>query len=191
MPRRRPDTRTTHDLIVIGLGSAGVTAAEIAARDLGLRVAAVERSRVGGDCLWTGCVPSKALRASAAVAHTAQRAAQFGVGVGEVTIDRRAVWARIHRLQREIAATDDDPEHLRSLGVELVTGDARLTGAREVTVRTDDTERVLHATFVLVCTGSRARMPEIPGIDGALTSDSLFALDEPPEPRSTDQGRVM
>ena len=54
-----------YDLVIIGLGSAGTIAAELAAGELGLRVAAVERSRIGGDCLWTGCVPSKALVASA------------------------------------------------------------------------------------------------------------------------------
>lgn len=181
MPRRHRATGPFYDLIVVGLGSAGIIAAELAARDLGLRVAAVERGRVGGDCLWGGCVPSKALRASAEVAHTARRAEHFGVGVGEVTVDRRAVWARIHRLQDEIATTDDDPDHLRSLGVDLIVGEARMTGAREVTVRTTEGERVLRSTFVLICTGSRARMPEISGLDGALTTDTLFALDEPPE----------
>ena len=91
------------------MGSAGILAAEFAARELSLSVAAVDRSRFGGDCLWTGCVPSKALLASAKVAHTVRHAALFGVHVDEPTIDLDAVWRRIAAVQAEIARTDDNP----------------------------------------------------------------------------------
>ncbi len=74
-----------YDLVIIGLGSGGTLAAEFAAGELGLKVAAVERGRIGGDCLWTGCVPSKALIASARVAHTVRQAAGYGVIADEPT----------------------------------------------------------------------------------------------------------
>lgn len=175
--------RQQFDLVVIGMGSAGTLAVELAARDLGLRVAAVERARIGGDCLWTGCVPSKALLASARVAQTVRDAAAFGVDAGgEPRVDLEAVWRRIATVQAEIAATDDSPDRFRAMGAELVIGEARVTGPREVTVDTADGDRVLDTRFVLVCTGSRAAVPPIAGIDSVpvLTSDHLFELERPP-----------
>lgn len=180
----------TFDLVVIGMGSAGTLAAEFAARDLGLKVAAVERDRVGGDCLWTGCVPSKTLVASARVAHTVRHAARYGIGGGEPDVDLHAVWARIAAVRNGIAATDDDPERFRELGVELMFGTARVTGAREVTVTNHSTpsrsgdagERVLATRHVLICTGSRPTVPAIAGLADVpyLTNEQLFDLDRPP-----------
>ena len=97
---------TQYDLVIVGMGSAGLTAAEFASR-LGLRVAAVERDKVGGDCLWTGCVPSKALLASAKAAHHIRHADRWGLPATEPAIDTARVWARIKAVQQEIAATDD------------------------------------------------------------------------------------
>ncbi|MFW2333204.1 dihydrolipoyl dehydrogenase family protein [Ilumatobacter sp.] len=171
-----------YDLVVIGLGSGGGLAAEFAAGELGLRVAAVERGRIGGDCLWTGCVPSKALIASARVAHTVRTAGTFGVTAGEPEVDLRAVWARIRSIQAGIAETDDSPDRFRELGVDLVEGSGRITGYRQVTVDTADGERRLDARYILVCTGSRPAVPPIPGLDtvGYHTNETLFEIDEPP-----------
>jgi pyruvate/2-oxoglutarate dehydrogenase complex dihydrolipoamide dehydrogenase (E3) component len=167
------------DLVVIGMGSAGILAAELAAHDLGLRVAAIDRSRFGGDCLWTGCVPSKALIASARVAHTVRNAALFGVSVGEPTIELDAVWRRIAAVQAEIARTDDNPDRFRDLGVDVIEGEAVVTGPREVTVG----GRVLRTRYTLVCTGSRPFIPPIDGIGDidVLTSENLFEIERPPE----------
>lgn len=174
---------TTYDLVIIGLGSGGTLAAEFAAGELGLKVAAVERSRIGGDCLWTGCVPSKTLIASARVAHTVRTAERFGVAAGPPDVDLAAVWRRIAAVQADIAAGDDSPERFRGLGVHLVTGTARVTGYRQVTVDTEDGAVELNARFVLVCTGSRPAIPPIPGLAevDVLTSENLFELDRPPE----------
>ena len=144
-----------YDLVIIGLGSGGTIAAELAAGELGLRVAAVERARIGGDCLWTGCVPSKALVASARVADTVRKAGHFGVGAGEPEIDLDAVWGRIKTVQAAIAATDDSPDRFRRMGVELIEGVGRVTGYRTVTVDTANGSRDLETRYVLVCTGSR------------------------------------
>ncbi len=171
-----------YDLVIIGLGSGGSLAAEFAAGELGLRVAAVERGRIGGDCLWTGCVPSKALIASARVAHTVRTAGTFGVTAGEPDIDLRAVWARIRSIQAGIAETDDSPDRFRELGVDLVEGSGRITGYRQVTVDTADGERRLDTRYILVCTGSRPAVPPIPGLDTVAyhTNETLFEIDEPP-----------
>src|SRR5215208_7137896 len=116
-----------HDLIIVGMGSGGMVAAEFAAK-LGVRVAVVERDRVGGDCLWTGCVPSKALLAAGKVAHHIRTADEFGIAASEPDVDLPAVWRRIHDVQQRIAATDDSPERYEAMGVEIVRGDSRVTG---------------------------------------------------------------
>ncbi|MBI4934905.1 MAG: NAD(P)/FAD-dependent oxidoreductase [Actinobacteria bacterium] len=170
------------DLVIVGMGSAGVTAAEFAAR-LDLSVAVVERARVGGTRLWTGCVPSNALVASAKAAHTMRTADRWGLEPLEPKIDLTRVWRRVRGVQAQMAATSDNPQTFRDLGVELVHGEARVSGPDEVTVRTDDGhDRVLRTRFVLVCTGSRPRIPPIEGLDPkrCLTTDSLFEVQEPP-----------
>lgn len=172
----------SYDLVVVGMGSGGLVAAEFAA-GLGLRVAAVDRARIGGDCLWTGCVPSKALLASAKVAHTMRTAHTVGITSVEPHIDLPTVWRRVRAVQASIAATDDNPQRYRDLGVELVHGVARLTGSTEVTVQREGADDlVLPTRFVLLCTGSRPHLPPITGLDPAavLTSENLFTLTAPP-----------
>jgi len=154
-----------------------MVAAELAAT-LDLRVAVAERGRVGGDCLWTGCVPSKALLASGKVAHHMRTAGEHGITAVEPEVDRAAVWKRIRAVQHEIAATDDNPERFEATGIEIVYGEARLTGPNSVQVG----DRELDTRYVLLCTGSRPVVPDIPGLEdaGFITSESLFELDDPP-----------
>ncbi|TMC98782.1 MAG: hypothetical protein E6J03_13385, partial [Chloroflexi bacterium] len=151
-----------HDLVVVGLGSGGIVAAEFAAT-LGLRVAAVERARPGGDCLWTGCVPSKALIASARVAHHMRTADRYGIGAVEPEVDTTDVWRRIRTIQEGIAATDDSPERISALGVELVSGEARVTGPHTVAAG----GRVLDTRYILLATGSRPAIPPVEGLGEA------------------------
>jgi pyruvate/2-oxoglutarate dehydrogenase complex dihydrolipoamide dehydrogenase (E3) component len=181
--------RQHFDLIVVGLGSAGLTAALLARRDLGLKVAAVERSRVGGDCLWTGCIPSKTLAHSARVAHTIATAAEVGIEVSTPAgaVDRAAVWRHIHSVRSQIALTDDNPETLAAHGIEVIFGEATITGGKEVTIRSDPVgvavaPRVITGRFILVCTGSRPAIAPITGLSEVeyLTTETLFDLTEPP-----------
>src|SRR5947209_14926271 len=99
------------------MGSGGLVGAEFAAT-IGLKVAVVERGRVGGDCLWTGCVPSKALLASAKVAHHMKTADQWGLPSVDPEIDTALVWKRIKAVQEQIAGSDDDPARFEAKGVE-------------------------------------------------------------------------
>ena len=166
-----------YDLVIVGMGSGGMVAAGFAA-SLGLAVAVVERGRVGGDCLWTGCVPSKALLASAKVAHHLRTADRWGLPSSSPQIDTSLVWERIRAVQQGIAATDDSPDRFRREGVEIVAGTARLTGPH--TVEVDG--RVLPTRFVLLCTGSRPAVPPVPGLAeaGHLTSENVFDLERAP-----------
>jgi pyruvate/2-oxoglutarate dehydrogenase complex dihydrolipoamide dehydrogenase (E3) component len=167
-----------YDLVIVGMGSGGMVAAEFAA-SLDVDVAVVERDRVGGDCLWTGCVPSKALIASARVAHHMRTAGAFGIEPVEPRIDTAKVFERIRTVQRAIAATDDDPERFRAMGVELRVGDgATLTGPH--TVQAGDEE--LEAKHILLCTGSRPLEPPIAGLAdaGYLTSETVWEIERAP-----------
>jgi len=165
------------DVVVIGGGTAGLVTASGCAR-LGRKVAMIEREKLGGDCLWTGCVPSKALLASAKTAHHMRTADDFGIEPVEPTIDRANVWKRIHAVQQEIAQTDDNPKRFEEMGVEFVYGHAKLVD--EHTVQVGD--RTLETRYVLLCTGSRPVVPPIEGLQevGFVTSENIFELDEIP-----------
>ncbi|HEV7467634.1 MAG TPA: FAD-dependent oxidoreductase [Candidatus Dormibacteraeota bacterium] len=167
-----------YDLVIVGMGSGGMVAAEFTAT-LDLRFAAVERGRLGGDCLWTGCVPSKALIASAKVAHHMRTADRYGITAVEPEVDTARVWRRIRAVQDEIAATDDSPARFTDLGLELVAGDARVTGPHSV----EAGGRVLDTRYILLCTGSRPLTPPVEGLaeTGFITSESLFELERAPE----------
>jgi pyruvate/2-oxoglutarate dehydrogenase complex dihydrolipoamide dehydrogenase (E3) component len=166
-----------YDLVIIGMGSAGLTGAQFAAR-LGLRTAVVERHRVGGDCLWTGCVPSKALVAAAKVAHHIRTAERYGITAAEPLIDLAAVWQHVRDVQHQIAESDDNAEHYRDLGVDVVLGDALVVGPHSVQVG----DRILETRFILIATGSRPAAADVPGMAEArpLTSETLFELESPP-----------
>ena len=164
-----------HDLVVMG-GSAGADAAGLAVR-LGARAVVVERDRIGGDCTWTGCVPSKALIAAARAAHDARRARRFGIRLPEPDIDSTAVMDHVRATIDTVAAKDTD-EDIRRSGVGLIKGSARLAGPDVVEVG----DRRLRARRVLIATGSAPAIPEVPGLveSDPLTTDTLWSLRELP-----------
>ncbi len=171
-----------YDLVIVGMGSGGMIGAEFAAT-IGLRVAVVERARLGGDCLWTGCVPSKALLASAKAAHTMRVADRYGLPAYDPEIDTAPVWSRIRAIQHEIAGGDDSPDRFRAMGIELVFGAGRLAGPNTVVVtEASGPERELEARVILLCTGSRPAVPPVEGIReaGFLTSETVFEIDRAP-----------
>lgn len=167
-----------HDLIIVGMGSGGMVAAEFAAT-LGVKVLVVERDRVGGDCLWTGCVPSKALLASAKAAHTIRHADKLGLEASEPVIDTAKVFARIRAVQQELATSEDSAERFEADGVEFRYGPATVTGPNTVSVGDDE----ISGRFILLCTGSRPMVPPIDGLAdaGFLTSETVWDLERAPE----------
>lgn len=166
----------TFDLIAIGGGTAGLVTAA-GASYLGARVALVERHRLGGDCLWTGCVPSKALLASAHAAQVRRDSGRLGILGKARPVDLELVMASL-RTAREAVSVHDDPARFRALGVEVVFGEATLLDARRVRVG----DRVLEAPRLVLATGSVPSVPPIPGLAGAgyLTSDTIFDLTAAP-----------
>ena len=170
----------TWDLLVVGGGTAGIVAARTAA-GFGADVLLVERDRTGGDCLWTGCVPSKALLAAAHAAAGARAAARLGVHVEAVRIDFASVMAHVHRSITTIEP-EDSPETLRATGAHVAHGRVRFTGAATASVTGADGESSVRFRSAVVATGSAPAVPDIPGLAAAapLTSDDVWELRERP-----------
>ncbi|WP_227814131.1 FAD-dependent oxidoreductase [Nitrogeniibacter aestuarii] len=169
------------NLVVIGGGSAGLVTAYIAAA-VKSKVTLVERHKLGGDCLNTGCVPSKALIRSAKFLSHVQRASEFGIDAAEAKVD----FARVmERVQSVITAIEphDSAERYEGLGVDVVEGSARIVSPWQVAItESDGTVRTLTTRSIVIATGARPFVPPIPGIDevGYLTSDTLWNLREQP-----------
>jgi pyruvate/2-oxoglutarate dehydrogenase complex dihydrolipoamide dehydrogenase (E3) component len=159
------------DLAVIGAGAAGLSVTAAAAQ-LGLRVALIERGRMGGDCLNAGCVPSKALLAAGHAAADARRAGRFGIRLSEPTIDWDAVTTHVHGAIAAIAPMDSMARY-RALGATVLQAEARFLDPDTLAV---DGRRLTARRFVIAA-GSRAAMPAIPGLRDAapLTNETLFA----------------
>jgi pyruvate/2-oxoglutarate dehydrogenase complex dihydrolipoamide dehydrogenase (E3) component len=166
-----------YDLIAIGGGTTGLIST-LTAAGLGARTAMIERDRTGGDCLWTGCVPSKALLASAARAQAIRTAPELGISAGEPEVDFAAVMRRV-RSVIEAAGRRDTPEYLRAEGVEVINTAARFLGPGTIAAG----GRELRFRSALICTGSRAALPPIEGLDDCtpLTNDTVFELERLPE----------
>ena len=162
-----------YDLVVIGGGSAGLTAVRFARR-LGLSVALVEKGRVGGDCTWTGCVPSKALLKAANVAHQVRNAGRYGLPERSLEVDFRLVMSRVRSVIDRIYEAES-PETLRAEGIDVLIGAARFQGPGAISV--DGQE--LTARRFLICTGASPVIPPIPGLETVdfLTYETVWELD--------------
>jgi len=158
------------DICVIGAGSGGLTVAAAAA-SFGVSVVLVERGRMGGDCLNYGCVPSKALIASAKLAKRLREASDFGLGAVEPDIDIAAVNRHVQGVIEAIAP-NDSIERFTALGVRVIQAEARFTDKR--TVQAGDTE--IRARRFVIAAGSSPQIPPIPGLDDVpfLTNETIF-----------------
>lgn len=163
--------------VVIGGGSAGLVSSLIVA-GARAKVVLVEQARMGGDCLYTGCVPSKSLLRSGHVKHLIDKASDYGIKDAGATVDFTAVMARIRNIIARIEP-HDSPERFTSLGVECVSGQAKIESPHVVSVG----ERKITTRSIILATGARPLTPPIPGLDQVdyLTSDSVWNLGSLPE----------
>jgi len=164
----------TPDICVIGAGSGGLSVAAAAAA-FGVPVVLIEKDKMGGDCLNTGCVPSKALLAAAKRAEAIRTAEPFGIKAQRPTVDFRQVHGHVHGVIDAIAP-NDSVARFTGLGVRVIEGAARFKDARTVVVGDDDFE--VKARRFVIATGSTASLPPIPGLEDApyLTNESVFDL---------------
>lgn len=176
---RRP-ARFDRNLVVIGAGSAGLVCAYIAAA-VKAKVTLVEKNRMGGDCLNTGCVPSKALIKTARLLARMRRAPEFGIRSAAAEFDFSEVMERVQRVIRAVAP-HDSIERYTALGVECILGEARITSPWSVEVRTAEGTRTLTTRAIVIAAGATPFVPPIPGIErvGYLTSDTVWQLRELP-----------
>jgi pyruvate/2-oxoglutarate dehydrogenase complex dihydrolipoamide dehydrogenase (E3) component len=166
----------TWDLLILGGGTAGIVAAKTAV-GLGSEVLLVEREQTGGDCLWTGCVPSKALLAAANSVASARDAAKFGIHTAEISIDFPAVMRNVHSAIKQVQPIDS-PETLEEFGIHILHGDGQFIDGR--TLRVDQQEIRFRAAIIAV--GAQPAVPPIPGLPGSpfLTSENLWQIQELP-----------
>lgn len=177
VPHRAEAAAGPWDLLVVGGGTAGLVAAKTAAR-FGARTLMVEEHRTGGDCLWTGCVPSKALLAAADVAATARDGVRYGVEVGDVRVDLARVMEHVRGAIAHIEPADS-PATVEELGGHVLAGRARFTGPDTAEVVTPGGRRTaVRFRQAVVATGAAPALPPVPGLADVepLTSDTVWDL---------------
>ena len=170
-PYRKP-ARFDYNLLVVGAGAGGLVTSYIAAT-VKARVALIEQHKMGGDCLNTGCVPSKALIRSARFAFEQRKAGELGFSPSQSQADFAAVMARVAEVIKEVEP-HDSVERYQRLGVECIQGRARLVSPWELEVD----GRRLSSRHIVLATGARPLVPKLPGLEQVpyLTSDSLWQL---------------
>lgn len=172
-----------YDLTIIGGGSAGLVMA-VASAKLGKTTALVEKHRLGGDCLWTGCVPSKAILKAAKVANYVKEAGRYGIRVGDAQVDFQQVLRHIRSAQDSIEKEHDNPERFREMGVDVIFGEGRFDTRRTFVVedREEARMRTLTSKRFVIATGSRPAIPSILGLESSsyLHSENVWDLKELP-----------
>ena len=178
--QRKVFTKPKHfqyNMVVIGAGSAGLVSSYIAAT-VRAKVALIEKHKMGGDCLNTGCVPSKALIRSASVLNTAKRAKQFGFKHATVEFDFAEVMQRVQSVIKQVEPHDSVQRYTR-LGVDCYQGEAKILSPYEVQVNA----QTLTTKNIIIATGSQPFVPDIEGLEAVdyLTSDTVWELREQPK----------
>jgi pyruvate/2-oxoglutarate dehydrogenase complex dihydrolipoamide dehydrogenase (E3) component len=164
------------DFVIVGAGSGGLTAAGFAAQ-LGAKVALVEKNRIGGDCTWTGCVPSKALLKAARIAHEIRTASRFGISANPPVVEMANVRAYVRHAIEQVYRFES-PEDLQKRGIEVMQGPGHFIDAQTILVG----DQLVRGRALLITTGARPRIPSIEGLKDVpfLTYEQIFDNDRLP-----------
>lgn len=172
-----------YDAIVIGGGAAGLTASGIAA-NVGAKTMMIESHLLGGDCTWTGCVPSKVILKAGKLAHQIRNASKFGLLDSEPEINFKNVIKHVHNVRDEVYEDADRPEIYEDMGIEVVFGKAGFKDSHTLEIALNDGgSRIVTAGHLFIATGAKAFVPPIPGLDEIeyMTNESLFEIEDLPE----------
>lgn len=163
--RKKRNELFEYDMIVIGGGAAGLTSSGIAA-SFGAKTIMIEAHRLGGDCTWTGCIPSKALL------HLSQKG-------GDQRVDP---YERMRQIRNHVYHDADRPEIFEKMGVEVAFGKASFVDKHTVKIASEVGERIITGKKIIIATGGRAAVPPIPGLESVsyMTNETLFELTETP-----------
>jgi len=172
--------RFDNNLVVIGAGAGGLVSAYIAAA-VKAKVTLIEKHKMGGDCLNTGCVPSKALIRSAKLLSHIKRAKEFGIAKAEADFDFATVMERVQQVIKAVEP-HDSIERYTELGVEVIQGTAKIVSPWEIEVTTAEGSKTITSRAIVIAAGARPFVPPIPGIEqlSYLTSDTVWNLREKP-----------
>jgi len=166
----------TTDFIIIGGGAAGLTAA-FTANGFGKKVILIEKDKLGGECTWNGCVPSKALIKSSKIAHSVNHANKYGLKM-DSKISTKDVLKHVRSIQSDVY-THETPEVLEDKGIEVIIGAAEFVSKDTIKVN----GAVIKGKKIILATGSNPKIPKINGLESVdyLTNESIFKLEEPPK----------
>lgn len=171
-----------YDLIVIGGGAAGLTAAGMGV-NFGAKTLMIEANKLGGDCTWNGCVPSKTILHASKLAAAIKEAEALG-HKSEASINFTSVMENVRNVREEVYEEADDPDIYRDMGVEIEFGRARFTGEHTVAIHNKEETTIKEVTgrYIVIATGSKPVVPPIKGLDKVtyLTNESIFELKEQP-----------
>mmetsp|Transcript_40187 Transcript_40187/g.78525 ORF Transcript_40187/g.78525 Transcript_40187/m.78525 type:complete len:511 (-) Transcript_40187:84-1616(-) len=175
-----PSTKSHFDLVVIGGGSAGLTAADFATK-FGFTSVIIERDRIGGDCTWSGCVPSKTLLSIAKKAHAVRTAERYGIRLnGEMEVDMGAVRERIRQTVRTIYENESPDALKEKAGIDTIIGEPKILSPNTLSIG----GKVITALKgIVICTGAAPAPPDLEGIDSVeyLTNENVFDIDVLPK----------
>lgn len=171
-----------YDMIVIGGGAAGLTMSGIAA-SFCAKTVMIERELLGGDCTWTGCIPSKVLLKSAKVAHQIRHAHKYGLSDQPLDLDFGQVMHRMRHIRQEVYDDADSPEKIQKMGVEIRFGNARFSDPHTVEIENAEGTSRITGRYITIAAGARAFVPPIEGLADVpyLTNHNLFDLTDIPE----------
>lgn len=168
-----------YDMIVIGGGAAGLTAAGMSAL-LGAKTALIEQDRLGGECTWTGCVPSKTLLHVSKVAHRMRTAGRFGIAPIDPQFDFASVMDHVRRTRQTIYKQADAPPNIEKLGVEVICGAAQFRDSHTLEIGDSlGNFRTISSRYFVIATGSRPKTPIFS--EPTLTNETIFELESQPK----------
>lgn len=174
--------RRDFDLVAIGGGAAGLSASTISAL-LGAKTALIESEKLGGDCTWYGCVPSKTLLKAAKIAHQIRTADRYGVSASGPQVDFAKVMEHVHSVQKHIYDDADAPPNLERLGIEVISASAKFVDAHTLELSESGRTRRITSRYFVIATGSKPDVPAIGGVDSTpwLTNETIFSLSALPK----------